>query len=526
MAHVAAYKKEIVKKMIELSDKYNIIGCLNMENLPGAQLQVMKRKLRGKMEIFMAKKRLMKLALAEAGKNKKNLEKIQDYFKGMPALIFTNENPFAIYKVIKSSKSEAPAKPGQEAPHDIEIKAGPTPFPPGPVISELGALKLKTKVENGKVTIVEDAVVCKEGEVIDGKLSSMLLRLDIKPMEIGLDLITVYENGEFLKKDVLDIDEDKFMADLGNAGMWALNLSCEIGYTTKDNIGILLGKAFRDSKAVALEANIMADLVKDEILAKAEAQANAVKEAGNIEVGAKKAVEPAEKEEKPVEEKKEAPKEEKKEEPPKESAKKEAPKEKKKEEPKPAQEEKKEEAPKPDDTEVKKEPEQAEEKAESSQEPTEEQKEEMKEKADQEEKAAEEQKEEKVEEEVKKEEKEQQADVQKEEEKKGREEASKDAEKIEQAAKKMDDKVEEIASTEEKVEKIVEQAQQQSSATVEKAEEILKEVKDDIDDSKEKIDDKKEAEKEKPKNEKEGNVDREEVENLAEELMRKGTLRK
>tara|TARA_B100000315_G_scaffold252012_1_gene287896 strand:+ start:3375 stop:4775 length:1401 start_codon:yes stop_codon:yes gene_type:complete len=466
MAHVAQYKKDIVKKVIDLCGKYPIIGILNMENLPTAQLQTMKEKLRGKCEIFMTKKRLFKIAIEDAAKSKKGLEKVIEKFQGMPALIFTSDNPFSLFKILKQNKSEAPAKPGQIAPKDIEIKAGPTPFPPGPVISELGALGLKTKVEDGKVTILEDTVVCKEGDEVSGPLSSMLLRLDIKPMEIGLNIVSVFENGELLDSKVLDIDEDKFNADLASAISGAFNLSIEIGYPTKDNINMMVGKAFRDSKAVGLEAGILADMIKEEVLAKVEAGAKALKEEANIEVPDKK-VEPKE------EEKKEEVKEE------------------------PKKEEVKEEV---------KEPVQ----------PTEEKKEEIKEEVDAKEEKVEEQKEEEVKEEVQQKEEVKQEKVDTQEEKKGKEEADKVIEKTEEVEKKVEEKVEKVVEVEEKVEKSVEETKEKSKKIAGKAEEILEEVSQDIEETKKATETEETKEDDK----------RKEVEDLAAELMKKGTLRK
>ena len=46
------------------------------------------------------------------------------------------------------------------------IPAGPTPFAPGPIIGELGMLKIKAGIEAGKVVIKEDAHVAKKGDVI------------------------------------------------------------------------------------------------------------------------------------------------------------------------------------------------------------------------------------------------------------------------------------------------------------------------------------------------------------------------
>lgn len=311
MAKVAEYKKELVSKFAQKMVDYPIIGVVNMESLPAAQLVKMRSKLRDKLEMIMTKKRLMNIAIDNVKDKKPGIEKLREYMSGMPALIFTKENPFTIFKIIKQNKSKAPAKPGQTAPIDIEIKSGPTPFSPGPVISELGALGLKTKVVEGKINILEDHVIVKEGEEIAPNAASMMLRLGIEPMEVGLNFVAAYEDGVIYDKKVLDIDEEQFLADLGNAGRWALNLSVEIGYITKDNVETLIVKSFNDSKALALSQVIMADAVVDMILAKADSQMRSVAGAANYDLTPKAAEKPEEKPaEVPAEPAPEAPKEE------------------------------------------------------------------------------------------------------------------------------------------------------------------------------------------------------------------------
>lgn len=277
-AKVAEYKKKAVADFARLMAEYPIIAIVNMENLPAPALQKMRAKLRSTVEMKMTKRRLINLAIATAKGHKKGIEQIAPYLKGMPALLFTKENPFKLAKTIFKSKSPAPAKPGQIAPKDIWIKAGATPFAPGPVISELGAIGLKTGVEAGKVAIKEDKVVTKEGEAIKPNVAAMLTRLGIMPMEIGLDLIAVFENGTIFPKSVLQIDEAQFISSISTAAQEAMNLAVDISYPAKETIELLLAKAFQESKSVALEGNIMADAVVCELLAKAESQMNAVKE--------------------------------------------------------------------------------------------------------------------------------------------------------------------------------------------------------------------------------------------------------
>ncbi|MEK6875041.1 MAG: 50S ribosomal protein L10 [Nanoarchaeota archaeon] len=282
-AHVVPHKIQAVQRITNLITTYPIIGVINMENLPAAQEQKIRLKLRGIVEIAMTKKRLLKLAFAQAAKKRPGVDKLFEYCKGMPALLFTKENPFSLFKRIKANKSPAPAKAGQKAPYDLKIPAGPTSFVPGPVISELAALGLKTKVDAGKINILADTIVCKEGEIISDKLASMLMRLGITPMEVGLDLTTVMEHDKILTRSVLDIDNKKFMADLIKAINQAASLSLEAAYITISNREELFIKAVHEARSLSIQAGIMTKETASQILAKGVAQAISVAEAANYQ---------------------------------------------------------------------------------------------------------------------------------------------------------------------------------------------------------------------------------------------------
>src|SRR3989338_3591679 len=282
--HVAQKKKAVAKSIQQLIIEYPIIAAVNMENLPAPQLQQMRAQLRGKIELAMTKRRIMKHAIDEIKSKKQNIESLEPYLLGMPALIFTRENPFSLFRTLKKSKTAAPAKAGQTAPADIKVLKGPTSFAPGPVIGELAMLGIKSGVEGGKVAIKEDSVVVKAGQKISQKAAEILTRLGIQPMEVGLNVTAVYENGMIYTREVLDIDDNKFKADLEQAGAWAFNLAIESAYTTKLTINTLLGKAFNDSKALGISQNIIDEGIVDELMAKAERSALSLKTIANIEV--------------------------------------------------------------------------------------------------------------------------------------------------------------------------------------------------------------------------------------------------
>lgn len=278
MAHVALYKKRIVEDFVKLFNEYPIVGVVDMENLPGKQLQRIRRALRGKVVLRMTKKRLMRIIVEQVKEEKKGIEALEKYMGGMPALLFTKEDPFLLSKIIQKNMSQAPIKEGQVAPNDIEIKAGPTPFSPGPIIGELGQLKIKATIERGKVVIVNDTLVVEKGEVVSKKLAAILTRLGMEPMQVGLNLVAVYDNGEILTKDVLFVDEQEYLDNMALAHSWALSLAIEVGFPTVETIKIFVSKAHYSAKALALKVNWLTDETAKQLLAKANQEALAVKD--------------------------------------------------------------------------------------------------------------------------------------------------------------------------------------------------------------------------------------------------------
>lgn len=273
-AHVSDEKKKIVKEFTDLMKKYKVVAAVDVENLPAKQLNQMRANLRGKAHLQMTKRRLVKLALANSGRE--NIQELEKYMTGMPALLFTNENPFTLFKILKKGKSPAPIKGGQIAPKEIVVPAGPTNFAPGPIIGELGQFGIITGVENGKVAVKKASVVAKEGDVVEAGLAGVLTRLDILPVEIGLNLQAAYENGSILTKKDLDIDEDAFMAQLQGAAGDAFKLTIGLALPTKENIQVLLGNAARDAIGLADSQDILTSDTVGKVLAKAEAQAKAL----------------------------------------------------------------------------------------------------------------------------------------------------------------------------------------------------------------------------------------------------------
>ncbi len=271
--HISSAKKAEIAEIKELFNKYKVAGIVNLEGLPTLMLQRIKFALGDSIHLKPTKKRLIKIAIDEL-KDKKNLGQVKEQLRGLPALLFTNEDPFLLYKKLEKSKASAAAKPGQNAPNDLGVEAGETPFAPGPMIGELGMLGLKTEVKDGKIHIRDDKVLVKEGEEISEQVAGLLAKMNIEPMKVGLNLLLTYENGEILDKTVLAVDEEEYLNNLKAAHSESLALAMHLGIINSETVRPIISKAHREAAGLADSADIITSDNVGRVLAKAEAAAS------------------------------------------------------------------------------------------------------------------------------------------------------------------------------------------------------------------------------------------------------------
>jgi len=274
MAHVAQWKFKEVEELKNIINSYPSIAIVGIENIPAPQMQKLREKIREIGVLRVSKNRLIKRALEEVGGKIKDLA---NSISGQTAILATKENPFKLYKFIKESRTKAPAKGGEIAQHDIEVKAGETPFKPGPIVGELQKVGIPAAIEGGKVVIKKDKVLVRAGEEISKEIAQALTRLEIYPIEIGLDLKAVYEDGVIFTPDVLEIDEEKFRSELITAIRNAFLLAIDRKWTTPETINYLISKAYQDALALSMSISFPTKNNIEMLLAKAHAQASSLK---------------------------------------------------------------------------------------------------------------------------------------------------------------------------------------------------------------------------------------------------------
>ncbi len=272
--HLPAWKKDEVADIKKNAKQYKLIGLVDMYGIPAQQVQQIRRNLRGKAVIKVTRNTLIKHAFEEIGGDVKNLSK---FISGHSAIIFTNDNPFKLYKQLEKTKTKMAAKPGEKAPEDIVVPGGPTSFKPGPIVGELQQAGIPAAIESGKVKIKETRTVVKKGGVISAKLAAVLVKLDIKPMDVGLALQAAFHDGSIYEPSVLAVDETVILGQIQLAARQAMSLSVEAAIPTKDSIDAILIKAVRDARGLAIEASVYEKDVVDAIIGKAYREGQVLK---------------------------------------------------------------------------------------------------------------------------------------------------------------------------------------------------------------------------------------------------------
>ena len=256
-------KAKKVKELTELMKKYKVIGILDIHGIPNAPLKKIKKEIPGIVKVM--KKTVISRALEEVGI--KGLK-----FGKVPAIILTNEDPFEISKDLIEKEIDVYAKPGQIAEEDIVVKAGPTPFPPGPMVTEFNKLGIKVRPQAGKLVILKDTTLVKKGEEINEDSASMLRKLDIKPMKIQVKIVSAYENGKVYSKE-LNFNVQEILNSIKEGYQNAFKLSISIPWFTGENIGMIISNAEMDARKLVVAGDIFVDEMLPELFSKDENEA-------------------------------------------------------------------------------------------------------------------------------------------------------------------------------------------------------------------------------------------------------------
>lgn len=262
-------KAKEVEELTQLINTYSVLGIADLYKVRAIQLQELARRFRSKIQLKVAKNILLKMALRNS--KKIGIEKLIETLKGSNILLLTNMDPFKLLLLLERSKIKMVAKTGDIAPNDIIVPAGNTALPPGPAISELHDVGVRTKIDSGSVWVLRDTVITKKGETVTPKVASILPKLGIKSLEVGLKLVAAYDDGLLITSSQLSLDLNAVRRHFVEAFNKAFNLSLSIVYPTKKTLNVILWRAASNARNLAINSIYFVPEVASQLIAKAYA---------------------------------------------------------------------------------------------------------------------------------------------------------------------------------------------------------------------------------------------------------------
>jgi large subunit ribosomal protein L10 len=259
-----------VEEIKELLKAYKYIGIASLQKVRAAQLQELKKSLAGKVYMRVLKNTLTKLAMDHMEDS--NIKKLDDYLEGANLFLFTDINPFKLALLLERGKVKTTAKSGDIAAMDVVIPEGSTGQPPGPIISQLNAVGLPTRIESGSVWVSKDTLVVRKGEPINERLAALLSKLGIKAVEAGLSMKVVLDEGLIITGGQLKVDVEATRKNIEQSSSEAFALTLTIVYPTNENINALLQIAHKEAYALALNATVPTKETIEDIIRKAHTQ--------------------------------------------------------------------------------------------------------------------------------------------------------------------------------------------------------------------------------------------------------------
>ena len=268
-------KEAKVRELSELIMKYRTLCIIDLNNMPSRQFKELKNLLSNYGVVKVVKNSLLARALESL--KLRNYEEIVKYLSGTNAVLLTNLNAFEVFSLCEGLKSKKYAKPGDTATSEIVIPSGPTNIPPGPSLSMFGKLKIPTQVREGFIWVAKDVTVAKPGDKISNELASLLKKLDIKVIDVGLKVKLIYDEGlVFTKTEELRLDITSFRNDLLSSVRRALDLATALVIPLPEVIPSILSKAYNNALVLSAEAGIISKENINYVLSRAVSKATAL----------------------------------------------------------------------------------------------------------------------------------------------------------------------------------------------------------------------------------------------------------
>lgn len=261
---VPARKLAYGKRLNDYLDNYTKALTINVTNVGSKKIASTRKELRPKdIHIIMGKNTIIRRVLTKRAEDlfakdpesvkAKNALAMLDMVEGNCGFVFmgAKANIAEIRDNLVSDKVQTAAKFGVIAPVDVIVPAGPTGQDPSQT-SFFQALDIPTKINRGQVEIVSDVHLIRKGEKVGRSPAELLVKLGIKPFYYGINVESVYDNGEVYPAAVLDLTDADIAASFARATREVAALCLALNYPTAASVPHSILDAYKNILAVGL----------------------------------------------------------------------------------------------------------------------------------------------------------------------------------------------------------------------------------------------------------------------------------
>ena len=95
--------------------------------------------------------------------------------------------------------------------------------------------------------------MCTTGKKVKASEAALLKKLNFKPFEYGMKVLSVYDEGSILPQEILNLNPDTLLNKFEAGTRNIIGLSLEAGYPISATVPLLLGNAFKNIAALSME---------------------------------------------------------------------------------------------------------------------------------------------------------------------------------------------------------------------------------------------------------------------------------
>lgn len=204
-------KNDLMENIREAVEKYENVVLVEFDQQRNVHVkEVRQRFANGR--LFFGKNKLMQLALGTTPETEveENLHQMAQEVVGQVGLLLTDEPIEAVQKYFEEFRPVDFAKSGFVATRTISLPRGEDTFKSmsHAIEPHLRTLGLPTQLNNGKIIMLGDHVVCTEGKELTVDSAQILKLLDIKMSAFQLTPKAVYSKKDHTFRDLCE-DEDE-----------------------------------------------------------------------------------------------------------------------------------------------------------------------------------------------------------------------------------------------------------------------------------------------------------------------------